>query len=127
MKMLPNLPRILKKKEASITPRINAFMAQYAPPCCAWEIKTVKGSSCPKKAVLEHQIRALRAVMSPAGVVHKLSDEARRQQPFDAFKIASASAYVVVHYQKHKTCIVYDAGSWNGATIDSPCVWRFKI
>jgi len=123
---LPELPRVLSKKEANITPRINAWMALNAPACCAWEIKVVKGNTCPKNAVLPHQLAALKAVMG-SGITYKISDEARRQVPFDAFKMSFARAFVVVYYQKHKTCKVYLASEWSGASASSPSVFTFVL
>lgn len=94
--MLPELPRKLRKREADHTRAVlEWFKENYLGGCVVIEIKYSSGNSVPRRAVLPHQIAALTAANSGRGLVHKLSDEARRQQPFDAFLMRSCDAFVV--------------------------------
>lgn len=122
---LPPLPRILKKREQSVTPKINEWMKKNAPPCSAWEIKVAKGNTVPKKAVLDHQLLALRSIAIGKVVVHKISDESRRRQPFDAFKLSGVPTYVVCYFPKEKTAIAVDSLQWQGASASTQGVFRF--
>lgn len=95
MDSLPSLPRVIRKKEASITPKVLTWFRENHKGSCAIEIKVAKGNSLPASALAPHQHAALMAA-SRGGIVHKLSDEARRRQPFDAFMLQGVPAYVVV-------------------------------
>lgn len=84
---LPKLPRVLKKKEADISPCVFKWFEQNYPKSVAIEIKVKGGRTKP------HQTIALKQV--DAGVFsHKMPDMGRRN-PFDGFMLKNADAYVV--------------------------------
>lgn len=115
---LPELPRQLKKREADVTPRVlEWFRANYSG-SCALEIKATSGNSIPASAVLPHQKLALWDVALRGGIVHKLSDEARRKQPFDAFCLKGCPAYVVACFTTYHTCYLIPIQEWKGIKID---------
>lgn len=118
--MLPELPRIIKKREANITPKVLAWFRKNYPYTCAIEIKATNSNSIPKSAVMDHQMKALLQAESPVGIVHKLSDEARRKQPFDAFCIKGCKAYVVACFTGRGICYVIPANEWSGANVKHP-------
>lgn len=72
---------------------------------------------------MPHQKAALLAA-SRGGIVHKISDEARRQQPFDAFKLSGVQAYVVACFGKECTAIRVE--HWNGASMETRGEFSFK-
>lgn len=84
---LPNLPRVLNKKEADITPRVIEWFAKNYPRSVALEVK-IKGNK-----VLPHQEIALKQVQGGT-FSYKLPDTGRRN-PFDAFVLKNADAFVV--------------------------------
>lgn len=98
------------------------------PASCAIEIKATRTGSIPASALLAHQKAALLAA-TREGIIHKISDEARRQQPFDAFKIARAEAYVVCCFLGRglSEALVIDVREWAGAKRNTKCVWRFAL
>lgn len=125
---LPDLPRILKKKEASYTPRVLQWFRENGPACCAIEIKVAKDrrTVVPESALLPHQKRALLDACGN-GIVWKIPDEARRQLPFDAFKIASSYAFVVCVFPVQRRVVIIDVREWRGCTSASPCYASFKL
>ena len=62
----------------------------------AFELKSVKGSSCPFNAVQPHQIQALEHVKHGM-LYHKIPDVGF-QNPFDCFCLYNADAFVVIRY-----------------------------
>lgn len=66
---------------------------------------------------------------SSEGIVHKLSDEARRQQPFDAFLLKEVPAYVVACFTaRHaRVCYLIDANEWSGARFNMLEGYKCKI
>ena len=58
---------------------------------------------------------ALKDSKSFNGLVHKLSDESRRQQPYDAFMLKNADAYVVACFSTHGYCFIIPVEDWQGA------------
>jgi len=62
----------------------------------AFELKSVKGSSCPFNAVQEHQVAALKRVEDGL-LYHKIPDVGF-QNPFDCFTLYKCPAYVVIRY-----------------------------
>ncbi len=127
MQELPDLPRVLVKREAAITPLVLAYFRDHYPRTVAIEVKATKGNTIREKAVLPHQLAALRGAQSEKGIVHKLSDAARMRQPFDAFKIVNADAYVVACFLNDHTCLAIEPSKWRGATVKSECSFKFKI
>ena len=126
MTPLPNLPRIVEKREASVTPKIlEWFKANYAG-SAAIEIKATKGRSIPASALLPHQRRALLGACGN-GIVWKIPDEARRQTPFDAFKIEHAGAFVVCVFTSAHVALVIDVREWNGARSDMVNGYVYRV
>lgn len=115
MDQLPELPRTLKKKEAKITPKVIAWLKANHHSSCAFEIKSSDGNTIPRSALKPHQKLALQDANSHHGIIHKLTDEARRQQPFDGFQLIEVPAYVIACFPKHGFCNVYHIDSWQGA------------
>ena len=126
MSELPDLPRQIVKREASVTPRVLEWFRTLYKRSCAIEVKCTDGNSIPKSALMEHQRLALLAATGE-GIVHKLSDEARRKQPFDAFQLVSVPAYVVACFTKHRKCLVIPVEEWRGAkeSTNAPYIIRW--
>lgn len=105
------------------------WLRENGPPTCAIEIKVAKGGKVRKKALLPHQLRALLGVWSGRALVHKLSDESRRQQPFDAFKLSYTPAYVVCVFLTGgpRVALMIDAREWAGATRDTPAAYTIPL
>ena len=94
---------------------------------CVLEIKATKDNTIPLKALQDHQKLALQDANSSRGLIHKLSDESRRQQPFDVFQVVNVPAYVVACFSKHGHCLVFDINDWHGARFDDEVNVLFKI
>ncbi len=73
---------------------------------------------------MPHQKAALLDVAN-AGIVYKISDEARRQQPFDAFKLSYARAYMVCVFDRE--CVVIDVRDWKGGYKGMVGLYRFSV
>ena len=112
---LPELPKILKKGEAKVSTQVLSWFKKNHPSSCALEIKNTTKNTIPKSAVLPHQLLALKDSKSSNGLIHKLSDESRRQQPYDAFMLKNADAYVVACFSKYGYCLMIPVDEWNGA------------
>lgn len=84
---LPKLPRLLHKKEADITPWVIEWFKKNWPVSVALEIK-VKGGK-----LKHHQKLALGQVKYGA-FGFKIPDTGRRN-PFDAFVLSGADAFIV--------------------------------
>ncbi len=65
-----------------------------------------------------HQLLALKDAQSSRGLIHKLSDESRRQQPFDSFMLKNADAYVVACFSSHGFCLMVPVAEWQGTRYD---------
>lgn len=84
---LPKLPRVLKKKEAAITPRVMKWFEDNYPFSVAVEVK-IRGN-----AILSHQDVALNQVQT-GSFSYKIRDSGARN-PFDFFVLKQADAFVV--------------------------------
>lgn len=86
-----------------------------------------KTNTLPRSALKDHQRLALFAAQT-RGITHKISDEARRQQPFDAFQLKGVAGFVVVCFtQNPKIARVYTVDEWKGADRVSPCAFEFFL
>lgn len=94
---LPNLPRVLKKREQKITPKIQKWFKHNWPNSYALEIK-IKGNK-----LKTHQDRDLRKVKNGKFDI-KLSDATVGKQPFDVVGLINADAIVATYDKKTKTC-----------------------
>lgn len=124
--MLPDLPRVIKKREADATPKVLAWFRENYPGSCAIEIKATSGRSVPASALLPHQKRALLGACG-SGITWKIPDEARRQTPFDAFQITHAGAFVVCVFTTARVVLIIDVREWVGATPITKCYASFKL
>lgn len=115
---LPPLPRTLKKREANVTPYILSWFRDHHRGSCAIEIKATATGTIPRSALLPHQAEALRRASSADGLVHKISDIGHVRVPFDAFRLASVSAYVVAVFTTTRRAHVYTVDAWQGARAD---------
>lgn len=84
---LPDLPRVLKKREADLSPAVFAWFEKNYPNSVAIEIK-VKGGRA-----REHQIIALKKVQN-GSFAYKIVDTGIRL-PFDGFVLKNADAFLV--------------------------------
>lgn len=85
--MMPPLPRVLKKKEASRTPAIMQMMLEKYGTCFV-EVKRRGGK------VERHQKASLEACASNEGFAYKIPDYGH-ENPFDFFCAKNAQAFVV--------------------------------
>lgn len=83
------------------------------------EIKSTDTESIHSSALKPHQRLALWDVSMRGGVVHKLSDEARRKQPFDAVCLKGCPGYVVACFSRAGICKVIRVENWSGATLET--------
>jgi len=113
--MKEKLPRVLKKREADITPKIKEWIKNNLG-TCAVEIKITDTDTCPPSALKTHQKQALHTVKH-GKLTHKIADMGRRNV-FDIFQLYKCPAYVIVHFSKHKITLVIDVDEWNGARYD---------
>lgn len=114
--MMEKLPKLLKKNEAKVTPKIVAWLKQNIKHDFAYEIKYCDGDTISENALLPHQKQALLACRD--GIYnHKIPDMGR-QNPFDGFQMYMSGAYVIVHFAKHKKTLVIDVKDWKGGRHD---------
>lgn len=119
---MEKLPRILKKREADITPRIKDWLKKHIKHDFVYEIKHCKGDTISENEVLPHQKKALLDARN--GVFnHKIADTGRRN-PFDGFQMYMSGAYVIVHFSKHRKTLVIDIDDWKGGRHDK-IVYRY--
>lgn len=112
---LPNLPRKLNKREADITPRIEAWFQKNYHFDVAIEVKATKTGSIPASAVKPHQLKALLQVQTPEGLAYKIPDALHIRLPFDFFVLKNCHSFVVAVFLSHKVCLAFDPKYWNGA------------
>jgi len=94
---LPDLPRVLKKKEASWTTVFNKWLRDEFKNTCVCEIKHTHGKDyLPFSAVKNHQLGSLIEAETKT-FVYKLPDMGGKQ-PFDVVSIAKQPAYIVIRY-----------------------------
>lgn len=91
------------------------------------EVKATKTNSIARSAVKPHQLSALIAVRSPRGMAHKMSDASRLRQPADFWMMKNATSFVVAVFLKDRVCLAIEPSKWNGARVDSPCVFSFPL
>ena len=110
-----------------MTPLILEWFRKAHKGPCAIEIKATDTNSIPESKLAPHQKLALLAA-TQGGIVHKLTDEARRKQPFDAFMLVGVPAYVVAVFTKEpRVALVIEVQKWRGATRATDCKFRFTI
>ena len=113
---MEKLPRILKKREADITPKIKEWLKKNIKHDFVYEIKYCKGDTIAEKELLPHQKRSLLACRD--GVYnHKIADMGR-QNPFDGFQMYMCMAYVIVHFSKYHKTLIIDVADWKGGRHD---------
>ncbi|MES2006878.1 MAG: hypothetical protein V4436_02085 [Patescibacteria group bacterium] len=126
---LPPLPKTLHKREASVTPKVLAWFKTHHEGPAAIEVKATDTKSIPASKLEPHQRLALLAAMSSEGMTHKLSDEARRRQPFDALLLKNTPAYVVACFTGtgDRICLVIPVEEWCGARSDTKALYTITI
>jgi hypothetical protein len=92
---LPSLPRVLKKREAVITPKIESWFKHNWTKSYALEIK-IKGNKLER-----HQNRDLMKVVNGKFSL-KLSDATIGKLPFDVVGLIDADAIVATHNKETK-------------------------
>ena len=95
------LPKKRKTIEADVTPKIIQHFEMNYPNSVALEIKVEKGK------VSDHQQAALDMV-ALGTFSHKIRDTGRN--PFDAFILKDAHAFIVRYYPKTRTCVATRVG-----------------
>lgn len=91
------------------------------------EIKATEGNTITKSSLQDHQKLALQAAKGPKGLIHKISDASRVRQPFDAFYMVEAKAFVVACFTSHGVCLVFDVDDWEGARYDDSALFTIKL
>ncbi len=124
---LPELPALKHKLEADLTTKVlEWFRVNHKESCCL-EIKATTKNTIPVGALAIHQKLALSAASSAQGIIHKLTDEARRKQPFDAFQLVNSPAYIVCCFKTHGYCLVFDHAGWDGARYEDEGLFRIDL
>lgn len=95
----------MKEKDFQI--KFGHWVKENMKESAAFELKSVKGSSCPFNAVQDHQIAALMQATRET-LYHKIPDVGF-QNPFDCFCLYRVNAYVVIRY---------GSGRWYGILVD---------
>src|ERR1700744_3439847 len=83
-------------KERSFQTIFGHWVKEHMKESAAFELKSVKGKSCPFNAVQEHQIMALKRVEE--GIFYHKIPDVGFQNPFDCFSLVKCPAYVVIRY-----------------------------
>lgn len=104
--MLPSLPRILNKREASWTTTVFRKWLEQKGMTGVFEIKYSTGESLPFDAVKDHQVWNLLKVRHQT-FVYKIPDLGEKA-PFDMFSMKEMPAYVVIKYPKGVAIIPID-------------------
>lgn len=113
---MEKLPRLLKKREADITPKINEWLKTNLKHDFVYEIKHCEGDTIGENALEPHQKRAL--LQAREGVYNYKIPDMGRRNPFDGFQVCGCEAYVIVHFSKHKKTLVIDVAKWKGGRHD---------
>ena len=128
METLPDLPRVLNKREAKKTPKVLDWFKTNYHSNCAIEIKVAQNKSpntIPEKALQDHQKKALMDAKH-GSLVHKIADTGMRN-PFDAFMLCNSDAFVVACFTQYGYCLVFDIDDWRGARYDDEALFRIKL
>lgn len=99
----------MKKREAQFGNRFRAWMrAQKDFPASAFELKQTQKDYIPFDDVQEHQVNALLAAKTRAGILYKAPDDSRGVKPFDFFYLQKCCAFVVIKFPKKAEVIDID-------------------
>ena len=129
---LPELPKVLKKREANITPKIKAwFLENYKSKKSGLlvEIKVTKTNSIPKSAVKDHQLKALMQVKTKTGMVYKMPDIGNVRKPADFWMMKNADSFVVACFikKRKRICLAILPEKWNGANPKTECSFILNL
>lgn len=113
---MEKLPRILKKREASITPKIVEWLKKNLKHDFLYEIKHCKGDTIAESELLPHQKKSLLACRN--GVFNYKIPDMGGRNPADGFQMVGSGAYVIVHFSKHNKTLVIDVIDWKGGRHD---------
>ena len=103
---LPDLPKVLKKREADWTTKVFRHWLEKNGKTGVYEVKYAKGDSLPFSAVLPHQIENLLAVRHKT-FVYKVIDMGEKN-PFDIFCLTEQPSFIVIRYPKGFVLISID-------------------
>lgn len=124
----------MRKKEASITPKVMKWFAAVAPHSAPVEIKHTRGKkSFNKKELKEHQINWLLACTTERGCTYKLPDTGYGANPFDVLHYKKANSYIVIVYPTIVCAIEIQAllreqgASIDEATAERICSFKVKL
>lgn len=101
-----------------MTPKVLAYFKANHFNSCAIEIKNTTKNTISERALEPHQLLALKDSKSPRGLIHKISDESRRQQPYDAFMLKNADAFVIACFSTYGYCLIIPVEEWHGVRYD---------
>lgn len=104
--MLPELPKVLNKREANWTTTVFRKWLQKKGINAVFEIKYTTKDSIPFDAVKEHQLWSLLTVRNNT-FVYKIPDMGEKA-PFDMFSMKQMPAYVVLKYPRGVAIIPID-------------------
>jgi hypothetical protein len=105
---LPDLPRTIKKKEASFGLTFRKWIKENWKESGVFELKQCD-TSFNFSDLKEHQVIALRQVKG-MGLIYKIADDSRGVKPFDYMFLKDVSAFVVIHY---------GSGHWYAIDVDA--------
>lgn len=95
-------------KEKNFQVKFGHWVKENFHETAAFELKSVKSSSCPFNAVQDHQIEALLHAKHKL-LYHKIPDVGF-QNPFDCFILVKCSSFIVIRY---------GSGNWYMIDIDA--------
>lgn len=88
----------MKKREADFTTLFRHWLKKYPMESACFELKQTTKDSIAFSAVKEHQLDALKAVVT--GFSYKIPDDSRGIKPFDIVYLNRALSFVVIRYPK---------------------------
>lgn len=98
---LPELPRVLKKKEADFGLYFRKWLEKNPMPSALFELKqTGSKDYLSFEAVKPHQIKGLLDAKGRQGLLYKAPDDSRTEKPGDYFYLNNALGYIVIKYPK---------------------------
>ena len=95
---LPDLPRVLNKREASFGIQFRRYLEKNPMPSSAFELKATTKKSIPFSCLKDHQISYLLSTKKKSGLLWKIADDSKGIKCFDYFYLRNAYAFVVIKY-----------------------------
>jgi len=89
----------MQKQEASITPRVNRWVAAVIPRSAPWDVKHTRGKKTfPLREIKPHQRNYLMAATTKTGFTYKIPDIGLSHPPCDTVCYKNTDAYIVIVY-----------------------------